>query len=378
MAGEDAFEAGERTANIRWPTGGQPVMPSSGSARQPTSPRLSSSWPARPAAGSTARPSENWLRNLGAARAARVRALLQGERVDVDATEAVLGYRLRQHHVGLVCWLRNPEPGGHALARLGRATMELAGQVRCEGRPIFLPQDESCAWAWLPLGARDSFAAPPRHGGAAGAEPGIWFAFGAPGAGVAGFCRSHHQALGAHAVALAAGPSGQRMTSFTEVAPLALMASSTELLRTWVIETLGSLADDDDHNARLRDTSASSCRRTAATRPPPSASSCTRTASSTASAKPRRRSAIPSTSIASTSNWPCWQANGSAPPSCGSRKRLDHDGPACTSQPRSPPTPSAWRASASRRGAGRQHGCQSLTGHLMLARLSGSSTPAPR
>jgi PucR C-terminal helix-turn-helix domain/GGDEF-like domain len=197
---------------------------------------------------------ENWLRNLSAARAARVRALLQGERVDVDATEAVLGYRLRQHHVGLVCWVGEEEPGGRALGRLERATMELAGQVQCQGRPIFLPQDESCAWAWLPLGARDTFAAPTRRGGGARAEPGIWFAFGAPGAGVVGFRRTHRQALGAQAVALAAGPSGQRMTSFAEVAPLALMASSTELLRTWVIQTLGQLADDDDHNATLRDT----------------------------------------------------------------------------------------------------------------------------
>jgi PucR C-terminal helix-turn-helix domain len=40
-------------------------------------------------------------------------------------------------------------------------------------------------------------------------------------------------ALGPHAVALAAGRSGPRMTSFGDVAPL---------------------ADDDDHNARLRDT----------------------------------------------------------------------------------------------------------------------------
>jgi hypothetical protein len=46
---------------------------------------------------------ENWLRNLSAARAARVRALLEGDQVDVDASEAILGYRLRQHHVGVVC-----------------------------------------------------------------------------------------------------------------------------------------------------------------------------------------------------------------------------------------------------------------------------------
>jgi DNA-binding PucR family transcriptional regulator len=60
--------------------------------------------------------------------------------------------------------------------------------------------------------------------------------------------------VAAHAVALAAGPSGPRLTSFTAVAPLALMANSVELLQAWVIETLGQLADDDDHHARLRDT----------------------------------------------------------------------------------------------------------------------------
>ena len=195
---------------------------------------------------------ENWLRNLSAARAARVRAILQGDRVDVDASEAVLGYHLRQYHVGAVCWLGDREAGGPALARLEHATMEVAAQAGCEGRPIFVPQDESSAWAWLPLGASDSFTVPTMRG--AGAEPGIRYAFGAAGGGVSGFRRTHQQALGAHAVALAAGPSGPRMTSFTEVAPLALMSSSVELLRTWVHETLGQLADDDDQHARLRDT----------------------------------------------------------------------------------------------------------------------------
>jgi hypothetical protein len=163
-----------------------------------------------------------------------------------------LGYRLRQYHVGVVCWVGEEEAGGEALARLERATMEVARRAECEGRPFFLPQDESGAWAWLPLGARGSFTIPTMRG--AGAEPGIRFAFDAAGAGVSGFRRTHQQALAAHAVALAAGPSGPRLTSFTEVAPLALMAGSVELLRTWVHETLGQLADDDDQHARLRDT----------------------------------------------------------------------------------------------------------------------------
>jgi hypothetical protein len=96
---------------------------------------------------------ENWLRNLSAARAARVRAVLEGDRVDVDASEAVLGYRLRQYHVGVVCWVGEEEAGGEALTRLERATTEVARQAECEGRPFFLPQDESGAWRgcrWVP------------------------------------------------------------------------------------------------------------------------------------------------------------------------------------------------------------------------------------
>ena len=49
--------------------------------------------------------------------------------------------------------------------------MEVARQAECEGRPFFLPQDESSAWAWLPLGARDSFAVPAIRSGAAGQSP---------------------------------------------------------------------------------------------------------------------------------------------------------------------------------------------------------------
>ena len=199
------------------------------------------------------REKENWLRNRSVARASRVRALLNDEDVNVGAFEAILGYRLRQHHVGVVCWAGEAGTGSETLARLELATAEVADRAGCEGRPIFLPQDESSAWAWLPFGAQDRFAAEP-DAATAGGEARIRFAFGAAAAGVSGFRRTHQQALSAHSVALAAGPSGPLMISFGEVAPLALMSGSIELMRAWVIETLGSLADDDGHSARLRDT----------------------------------------------------------------------------------------------------------------------------
>src|ERR1700684_3238008 len=66
---------------------------------------------------------EHWLRNRSAARAARVRELLSGDRIDVGAAENTLGYRLRQYHVGLVCWVGDAARGtADEITRLERAT----------------------------------------------------------------------------------------------------------------------------------------------------------------------------------------------------------------------------------------------------------------
>ena len=205
---------------------------------------------------------ENWLLHLHAARAARVRALLAGERLDVSAAEEVLGYRLRQHHVGVVCWAdKAGEAGGAAgaagggtLAQLERAAAELARGMGCEGQPMFVPQDEFSAWAWLPLGARKTFASPASPPAGQAARTVIRFAIGAAGAGLAGFRRTHQQAVDTYAIALAAGAAGQGVTSFADVAPLALMSGRVDLIRAWVIEVLGSLAADDDSSATLRAT----------------------------------------------------------------------------------------------------------------------------
>jgi len=74
---------------------------------------------------------ENWLRNQSAARAARVRALLRDEQADVSSSEAILGYRLRQHHVGVVTWIIGAPGGGDALGRLERVTAEVAAEAHC-------------------------------------------------------------------------------------------------------------------------------------------------------------------------------------------------------------------------------------------------------
>jgi DNA-binding PucR family transcriptional regulator len=196
---------------------------------------------------------ENWLRNCSAARAGRVRDLLSGQRIDVSSTEATLGYRLRQHHVGVVCWTSDEAIAVDNITRLERAIGRIAAQTASGADPVFLPRDESTAWAWLPLGIRDRFD--PASGDAASgdAEAGLHVAFGDVASGVAGFRLTHHQALAAQAVALAGG-SPPRAVSYADVAPVAMMLGSPDLLAAWVRSTLGALATDDEHHARLRET----------------------------------------------------------------------------------------------------------------------------
>jgi DNA-binding PucR family transcriptional regulator len=197
---------------------------------------------------------ETWLRNRSTARAARIRDLLSGARINLSATEATLGYRLRQYHVGLVCWAGDAVAASDNITRLEHAIGHVAGKAACSGEPVFLPRDESSAWAWLPLGIRDTFDA--AAASTAGVDDDIHFAFGDAARGTPGFRLTHQQALAAQAVALAAGSMGAppRAVAFSEVAPVAMMLGSTDLLRAWVLGTLAGLATDDEHHARLRDT----------------------------------------------------------------------------------------------------------------------------
>jgi hypothetical protein len=183
---------------------------------------------------------EHWLRNRSAARAARVRDLLSDERINVSATEATLGYRLRQYHVGVVCWASDTAAAVDNITRRPAA----ASPSSC--------RDVSSAWAWLPLGIRATFDA--AAASTADVGTGIHFAFGDAARGTAGFRLTHQQAIAAQAVALAAGPPPPRAVTFTEVAPVALMLGSPDLLRAWVLTTLAGLAADDEHHARLRET----------------------------------------------------------------------------------------------------------------------------
>ena len=195
---------------------------------------------------------ENWLRNRSAARAARIRDLLSGRAVNVGATEATLGYRLRQYHVGVVGWAGDATAAVDNITRIEKAIGHVAARAACSGDPVFLPRDESSAWAWLPLGIRDTFD--PAAADTAEVDADIHFAFGDAAKGTTGFRLTHEQAIATQAVALAGPSPAPRAVLYGQVAPVAMMLASGELLQPWVAATLAELATDDEHHARLRET----------------------------------------------------------------------------------------------------------------------------
>jgi len=195
---------------------------------------------------------DRWLLTQTAARAARVRAVLGGEVVDLTAAESALGYRLRQHHLGVVAWVTGETRSSDGLSRLERLAVAAARAVGNHGRPLFVPRDEALAWIWLPLGSTGTL---PRELSAAfdTDDSSVRVAVGDPASGLDGFRQTHSQAVRTQSVALAAQP-GSRVTMFTEVGTVALICADVPAARDWVWATLGDLAIDDEPYDRLRAT----------------------------------------------------------------------------------------------------------------------------
>jgi hypothetical protein len=195
-----------------------------------------------------------WLQNRSAVRASHVRSILAGDPVDVDRMQATLGYRLRQHHVGLTVWGDRGGVEGNPLRAMAELVDRLADAAACAADPLFVPCDDTSAWAWLPMPSPQPPVATDLAEVAAKADVPVTVAAGSPGNGVDGFRRTHRQAVAAQAVAVAAGAAAARFTPFADIAPIAMMCADLDSARAWVAETLGPLAVASERNEGLRET----------------------------------------------------------------------------------------------------------------------------
>jgi len=192
---------------------------------------------------------EQWVRGAAAVRAAEVRALLEGARVDVPETSRRLAYDLDRHHVAFVVWSDEADRDARDAAGLFGEMEHLAARVAetlGAHAPLTVPQGHHLAcWA--------GFHAAPALDGlrSLGDEGGLRVALGTPGPGLDGFSRSHHEALQARRVAKLAGDGAAPCTAFADVAVDVLTTQDVGEAQRFVARELGALAASDEPARRL-------------------------------------------------------------------------------------------------------------------------------
>lgn len=201
---------------------------------------------------------ERWLTERNTARVGRVEDLVNGVTTDIDAAEAVIGYRLRVPHLAAVLWVHETGAQQDQLSRFTRAVSAIAEKLGSTRAPLLIPRDRASAWAWISVTeglVPDLSAIRPLLDDVAG-PPLPMLAFGGVHPGLSGFRRSHSEALKAQRVAMIRDDPRHSVTGFHEngLSVAALLSLDLDETRRWVHDTLGPLARDDDQHGRLRDT----------------------------------------------------------------------------------------------------------------------------
>lgn len=201
---------------------------------------------------------ERWLANRNTVRASTLATLLAGRDLELGEAENALGYRLRQHHLGLIVWDADGD-AACGLRQLESLVAAVGEQVGAVGQPFFMPQDSTHAWAWIRLGRA------PRTNPldlqavielVTATADGARIAIGGPHPAVAGFRTSHEEAARAHTVATMANGGAGAVTVFDDpgVQVASILAHDLDGTRQLVATSLGRLAVNDEPHQRLRET----------------------------------------------------------------------------------------------------------------------------
>jgi PucR C-terminal helix-turn-helix domain/GGDEF-like domain len=189
-----------------------------------------------------------WDSRTGAARAAQLRLVLDNENLSTRSAQDLIEVQLDGWHQAVIAWvdLDAPDPA-RALQTVSRMLLDTTGRA-----PTTTLADDRTMWAWTssptappldPVLLLDQLPGPSS----------LRLALGSHAWGLAGFRSTFREALRARAVA-EASPTAGRVVAFDDVAIAALLTDHLPDLRTWVRRVLGSLADDTESAARLRDT----------------------------------------------------------------------------------------------------------------------------
>jgi DNA-binding PucR family transcriptional regulator len=200
---------------------------------------------------------ERWLANRNSVRASVLAAVLRGDQVDIATAESALSYRLRQHHLSAVVWNTDRDSPTTALRRLESVVAAIATSIGAAGQPLFIPQDRSLSWAWIPLGRTPSamnLDAIQRQ--ISITDDSVRVALGTVGAAISGFRTSHLEAVRAQNVATVAAGHAHVITAYGDpgVRAAALLTADLTIAQDLVMRALGPLAADSEAMSHLRET----------------------------------------------------------------------------------------------------------------------------
>lgn len=185
---------------------------------------------------------ERMMRSASQVRAETVRTILAGEPIDEEVASRRLGYELGRHHLAL-----RVATAGSEIRGLEGAVDEAAAALG-SARPLVLASGATRFDVWC-----GSFDAPETEALERYEPPsGVLVAFGTPSQGVAGFRKSHTEALEAARIGSLAG--GKAVTSYADVELVSLLAGDLPRARAFVASQLGPLATTSEPVTRLRET----------------------------------------------------------------------------------------------------------------------------
>ena len=198
---------------------------------------------------------ERHLRGATAMRAEEVGEILAGASVDILATSSRLRYELDRDHVAFVIWAGEAQldrANGHllfgAMEQLAAETAELIGALDHLTVPL---HGYLACWGGF-RGPAAVGELPPQF--LAGSRRGLGVALGQLGKGIAGFQRSHEEALLARRVHQLRQPVSGSCVRFEDVALDVLLMQNPAEASRFVKQQLGELADGTDAASRLRAT----------------------------------------------------------------------------------------------------------------------------
>jgi sugar diacid utilization regulator len=193
---------------------------------------------------------ERWVRSAAAVRTEEVRRILDGNRVDEAESSQRLRYELRRRHLAFVIWGDEATDAGRQLGTFERLAHDL-GRALGSSDVLCVPLGGLVLACWAGLRSDPDAAALQALIGSDAAARGARVALGDPHDGVAGFVRSHDEAMRSRHVAVLTRRSPSSPMRYADAALTSLLTGDVGAAQRFVERELGDLASDEDASRRV-------------------------------------------------------------------------------------------------------------------------------